>query len=120
MGDFPQRLQKILEENKISKYKLAKEIHISAATLLNYTRGNTKPDITKINLICDRLGINPDWLLHGQGDVYQTNEKNVGYGKPGLVSDTETINKLLELIDQQAASLKEMSNLLKKKVRKNK
>jgi len=41
---FPERLQSIIEEQRISKYKIAKAIDISASTVSNYIKGKTKPD----------------------------------------------------------------------------
>ena len=38
---FPERLQSIIEERQISKYKIAKAIDISASTVSNYLKGKT-------------------------------------------------------------------------------
>ena len=46
---FPERLQSIIEERQISKYKIAKAIDISASTVSNYLKGKTKTGFNQIN-----------------------------------------------------------------------
>ena len=62
---FPERLQSIIEEQRISKYKIAKAIDISASTVSNYIKGKTKPDSTKLTVLCKLLGVNKAWLQTG-------------------------------------------------------
>ncbi len=67
---FPERLQSIIEERQISKYKIAKAIDISASTVSNYLKGKTKPDSTKLTVLSRLLGVNKEWLQTGEGSKY--------------------------------------------------
>ena len=39
-----ERLQEYLETRKISKYRIAHDLNLSASTISNYLTGKTKPD----------------------------------------------------------------------------
>ena len=44
-----ERLQEYLETRKISKYRIAHDLNLSASTISNYLTGKTKPDGIKWN-----------------------------------------------------------------------
>ncbi len=105
---FPERLQNVIEEKKISKYKIAKAINISASTISNYIKGKTKPDSTKLTVLCELLGVNKNWLLTGEGVQYLVEEPAAPYNPaPTGMSDKQMVEKLLFLLKQQTESIRE-------------
>ena len=91
---FPERLQSIIEEQRISKYKIAKAIDISASTVSNYIKGKTKPDSTKLTVLCKLLGVNKAWLQTGDGPKYITEEPQTVYNRtPADIDDNQSPGK---------------------------
>ena len=61
-----ERLQEYLETRKISKYRIAHDLNLSASTISNYLTGKTKPDGIKWELFRNYLGYGQDkiWSAH--------------------------------------------------------
>lgn len=105
---FPERLQSIIEEQGISKYRIAKAIDISASTVANYIKGKTKPDSTKLAVLSKLLGVNKNWLQTGEGTKYIVEESEVAYRQASAeINERQMIQKLLNLLDRQYDSLRE-------------
>lgn len=105
---FPERLQSIIEEQRISKYKIAKAIDISASTVSNYIKGKTKPDSTKLTVLCKLLGVNKAWLQTGDGPKYITEEPQTTYNRTTTdLDDKQMIRKLINLLESQHESIRE-------------
>lgn len=105
---FPERLQSIIEEQGISKYRIAKAIDISASTVSNYIKGKTKPDSTKLTVLSKLLGVNKSWLQTGEGTKYIVEEPEAVYQQvPAEINERQMIQKLLNLLDRQYDSLRE-------------
>ena len=64
-----ERLQEYLETRKISKYRIAHDLNLSASTISNYLTGKTKPDGIKWELFRNYLGISEEWIRTGQNMV---------------------------------------------------
>lgn len=64
-----ERLQEYLEARKISKYRIAHDLNLSASTISNYLTGKTKPDGIKWELFRNYLGISEEWIRTGQNMV---------------------------------------------------
>ena len=95
---FSERLQKVMDEQGYTKYKVAKALHMSATTISNYLKNKTKPDTTKLEVMSRLLGVNRRWLLTGEGDKY----------RKGNAAMTETSGDLSVRdndVDKQASSL---------------
>lgn len=66
---FAERLRKILEEYKISRYKMAKDLNLSQQTVANWCYGYNEPKAKQIVIICQYLDVSADYLL-GLTDKY--------------------------------------------------
>lgn len=105
---FPERLQSIIEERQISKYKIAKAIDISASTVANYLKGKTKPDSTKLTVLSNLLGVNKEWLQTGEGAKYTMEEPNAAYTKIFQDPEGKRMNeKLILILDRLTESMRE-------------
>lgn len=105
-ASFSQRLLEAMEEKNITSYRISKAIKISASTVGNYLKGKTTPDDMKIATLCDLLGINLQWLIDGEGEKYQTAENGRKYSKLLGGDDKATIDRLIDLLEEQSESLK--------------
>ena len=63
-----ERLQEYLETRKISKYRIAHDLNLSASTISNYLTGKTKPDGIKWELFRNYLGISENG--YGQDKIW--------------------------------------------------
>jgi transcriptional regulator with XRE-family HTH domain len=70
-----ERLQEYLETRKISKYRIAHDLNLSASTISNYLTGKTKPDGIKWELFRNYLGISEEWIRTGQNMVSTSPKK---------------------------------------------
>lgn len=72
MDIFVARLNKLLDENKITKYKLAKDINVSKQAVLLWCDGTNEPKISYLNRIAVYFDVSTDYLL---GLETETGEK---------------------------------------------
>ena len=91
-----ERLHKIMNDRGITAYKLAREIGISQSSIGNYINNKTKPDASKLDLICKYLEVSKNWLLSGseeENDVVNhitSFQKNVRRWLAPLISSVLT------------------------------
>ncbi len=72
MGILPKRLNKLLEENKLTMYRLAKDLNCSKATISNWCYGLTEPKASEIIKLALYFAVSTDYLL---GLETETGEK---------------------------------------------
>ena len=63
MDILSKRLNKLIQENKITKYRLAKELKYSKATILNWCEGVNEPKATQIKELAIYFDVSADYLL---------------------------------------------------------
>lgn len=63
IGAFAERLRKELDDNKITMYKLAKDLNLSKQTVCNWCSGANEPKATQIAEVCKYLNVSADYLL---------------------------------------------------------
>ena len=63
MQIFVDRLNKLIEENKITKYRLAKEIGVSKQAVLWWCDGVNEPKISYLRKIAEYFDVSCDYLL---------------------------------------------------------
>ena len=117
---FSKRLQEVMNEKGVTKYRVAKDLHMSATTLSNYLKSKTKPDVTKLEVMSRLLGVNRKWLLTGVGEKYRSEKTNIEENSENFSvrdNDGSMVRYLIGIIDKQASSLKardeEINKLMK-------
>ncbi len=63
MQIFTIRLNSLLKENKITRSKLAKDLKLGKATILNWCNGINEPKATQIAEIATYFDVTSDYLL---------------------------------------------------------
>lgn len=120
--DFSERLQCVIDEQQISRYKVSKIAHISAATLANYTSGKTFPKPSMLARLSDTLGVSKQWLQYGEGEKYIVEEKSGIYRSEGFAPEAQqavsnlanTINKLAESLQVKDQQISDLIEVIKK------
>lgn len=105
---FSERLQELMSENGYTKYRVAKELTMSASTIANYLNGKTRPDITKLEEISRFFGVNRHWLLTGEGDKKRVDSFPINHQNSELGEQGETsLVRLITILEKQTDSLRE-------------
>lgn len=63
MSIFSIRLNELINESGITKYKLAKELNLSKATILNWCDSKNEPKVTQIIELCKYFDVTSDFLI---------------------------------------------------------
>lgn len=63
MEIFSIRLNKLLQENRITMYRLAKDFQCSKATITNWCYGYCEPRATEIARLATYFNVSADYLL---------------------------------------------------------
>jgi len=66
-----QRLKKIISNKNKTLKDFSKESNIPYTTLQKYIAGERKPGADALTKIHTQLGTSTDWLLTGQGEMYE-------------------------------------------------
>lgn len=69
MEILAKRLVKLIAENKITRYKLAKDLKCSKATVLNWCEGLNEPKATQIRMLAEYFDVSSDYLLGLEDDT---------------------------------------------------
>lgn len=129
--EIRQRLKNAITSQKISNYKIAKELNISATTLSNYLTGKVKKaDNTKIEAICRLLGVSLHWLVTGKdmvklpGSIKQTPSEPVDLQEvikqifimlQSRNDQYQTIHQDVDRLQREFSELKKVINKISKK-----
>ena len=62
LTNFSLRLKEILEEKKMTVYRLSKKTGISQSTLSRYINGERQPLFQNVVIIANALGVGLDWF----------------------------------------------------------
>ncbi|MBQ8196535.1 MAG: helix-turn-helix transcriptional regulator [Clostridia bacterium] len=63
MDIFAVRLNELIKEFRITKYRLAKDLQCSKQSVCNWCDGVSEPKITYIRALCKYFDVSADYLL---------------------------------------------------------
>ncbi len=63
MDVFAIRLNKLIKENQITRYRLAKDIKCSKQSVINWCEGISEPKISYIRILAQYFDVSADYLL---------------------------------------------------------
>ncbi len=89
------RIKEIRKKEKLSQQKFADELGIARGNIAAYEVGKNAPSDAVISLICTKFNINREWILNGNGDMYNFIEDETA----AIVSDLlEESNPMYDII----------------------
>jgi transcriptional regulator with XRE-family HTH domain len=94
-------------ERKCTRYRLAKELKMSATTIANYLNEKTTPDITKLEEIARFLGVNRRWLFNGEGERYRPAPPVQEKEHVETFTREQALSRLIALVEKQTDILRE-------------
>ena len=77
MEILTKRLNQLLEENHITRYKLAKDFNCSKATIINWCDGINEPKATQIKELAIYFDVTTDYLLGLENEDGSKNRFNI-------------------------------------------
>ena len=107
------RLKQARKYRHMTQDDLAKQIGTSRGVITNIELGKIKePQLPVVNIICDVLDINKDWLLNGSGPMDRNDVDSNGFNVcvKKYVSCDEVIRSIERLDDNEKAFLVEVIN----------
>lgn len=76
-----------MESNRMTQKEFAQYTGISEASLSGVFNGRTKPSISMVESIHERIpNVSIDWLMFGKGEMYAGHEGDQPVGEPTLFS----------------------------------
>lgn len=100
------------KEINISQKEFSQKIEVPVTTISKYERGETRPSVEILTRLGDIFGVNINWLLTGQGEMFLTKtekEEEKEEEKPALKEKMiEMFDTLTE--DQQRQILKNIED----------
>ena len=73
---MPERLEYVLKQSGWSQSELARRTGVKQQTISRMCTGQTQNSRCLVT-VCQELGVNPEWLSSGVGDIYQGEVKGV-------------------------------------------
>jgi len=86
---YGERLKNLRRSQGLVLEKFAKILGISKATVINYEKNETIPDIATVGKMMSEFGVDVHWLITGEGEMFL--EKGKGGGE---LSRMDLIKKL--------------------------
>lgn len=62
-NEIAERLKSLMDEERISAYKLAKDLSVSQSVVGYWLKGKTTPNADYIVALCEYFGVSADYLL---------------------------------------------------------
>lgn len=91
MGQFYERLMKLVDNKNITPYYLSQVTGVSQATLSRLKNEETaKPNMATIKKLADYFNVEPEWLLTGGGKMLKENESYT----PPMIDETIGAKKI--------------------------
>jgi len=115
MQTLGERLKLIQKDSGKTLPEFARSLGVSRDSLINYQQNRTAPDSRFLSAICEKYGVNPTWLLLGQGDAYIKEEKAAEEPPAKVVYFDDAVEILMEAEKEAGVTLNEYQrqNVLK-------
>lgn len=89
--EIANRIKELMEENKVKGPGFAKLAGVSRAAVSSWMRGRDKPGRDALLALQKKIGVNPDWLLHGKNPKYSTYNNNSIIGETSFAALVEAV-----------------------------
>jgi len=80
--NFAELLRELIHSLRLKDIEFAQRCGIKKATLSNYVNGKSLPDWSTLREIVQIFGINPVWLLTGEGEMFISGSCQVSQNLP--------------------------------------
>lgn len=74
MPDISHRIKELREIKKLSQVQFAKALGVTSASISFYENGKRKPELSFLNTVTHVFGVNGNWLITGEGEMFRSSE----------------------------------------------
>lgn len=96
-----ERIRKARKDSALTILELSTLTGIPGRTISNYERADRNPSVEYITILAEKLGVNPSWLLLGQGQAFINKEEKGNQFPEGKTADDFIFIPVLENIDKR-------------------
>ena len=109
--DMKDRIRKVMESQHMTQQVFAEFIQIAPATLSSIFTGRTRPTLTIVEAIKNKIpSISTDWLLFGNGDMYVDHSEDGAQSK--VSGQQEPVSeRMLDFDEPQPSSVVKPSSV---------
>lgn len=76
MAMYSQNIKKLKQKLNLSTPQMAQTLGVSASTLSSYERSVRTPSLDFATLLYEKLNVNLNWFISGEGEVFNTPTSN--------------------------------------------
>ena len=102
-NEIIQRIRELIDDSLLTEASFASKVGLGPSNLHKKLRGQQKLTPRDIKLICETMNVTPEWLKHGRGDKYITDENEP---TPGVRSIIINLARRLTQNEERIANLK--------------
>ena len=70
MSEINERIKQIRKHLRLSQPEFGKHLGVSRDVIANIDRDAVEPKMIFLEHLCQVYKVNPDWLLHGEGEMF--------------------------------------------------
>lgn len=120
------RIKKIRKNANMTQQRFADRLGLKRQTIATYETGRVEPSDSTLLLICREFEINKDWLLTGEGEMYDMPEDETVAAVSELLEESNPFYDLIigivhtykKLDDKSQEALKNLSQELLENMKK--
>lgn len=115
---FPEQLKKFIESTDENGSQIAKKIGITPSSLSSMKTGKSNPSNQTLLLLQIQYGLNPDYLLTGEGEMFQEKKSESAGGLSLVKGVCESCGQefgLQALLESKAGTIQDKEEILKMK-----
>ena len=102
-NEIIQRIRELIDDSLLTEAAFATKVGLGPSNLHKKLRGQQKITARDIKLICESRNVLPEWLKHGLGDKYATDDNEP---TPGVRSIIINLARRLTQNEERIANLK--------------
>jgi len=117
--EFANRIRNERWARKLNQTKFASLVGVTQSTISAWERAEFVPDIPQLIVTANRLGLNPAWLAHGEGDKFASHaaEDQSPYTADPLAAELLDVISELDPDDRARILAEAKDRLLLKKLK---
>lgn len=89
------RLKALRKNLNLPQKELAQRLDLSGSYLSEVEAGKTKPGFDLIKNLAEHFGVNLEYLVHGQGEMFVKKREPVSLGRKGIGESITSVDELL-------------------------
>lgn len=98
-----ERIKKVRKAEKLTQAKFGEKLSVSRDVISSFESGRVEPKLIFLNYLCEIFNINKEWLLHGNGEMYnpKTSDEEFAFLMGEIVSsNNHQLKKLLTILSE--------------------